>query len=79
MIAQLRGLQQPSPDQDLLHRYFAALDTAVADLARLSQAAKTGNDSELRAAEAALNANQPDKFARQYGFKRCGGTGSSPR
>lgn len=79
VIGQLRGLQQPSQDQDLLHRYLAALDTAVADLAGLSQAAKAGNDTELRAAEAALNANQPDKFARQYGFKRCGGAGSAPR
>lgn len=73
-VSQLKALKQPSADKALLKRYFAALDQAIAELHQVSAAAHKGDVSGVRAGALALQNTQPDALARQYGFKRCGGT-----
>jgi len=79
IIDQLKGLGQPSANQGLLHRYFAALDQAEANLHQLSAAAKRNDLPAVQKGVQSLNANQPDQLAKQYGFKTCGGTGAAGR
>jgi hypothetical protein len=77
VITRLKALKQPSSDRALLQRYFASLDDAVAKLRTLSTAARAGDAKGVQAGANALNSTQPDALARQYGFKRCGGTGGT--
>lgn len=77
VVGQLKGLSQPSADQAILRRYFAALDDAVTRLQNLSAAIRRGDVKAVQAEATALNNAQPDALARQYGFKRCGGTGGA--
>ncbi len=77
IIDQLKRLAQPSANRGLLHRYFTALDQAEANLHQLSTAAKRNDLPAVQKGVRALNANQPDQLARQYGFKTCGGTGGA--
>lgn len=73
IIDQLKGLAQPSANQGLLHRYFAALDQAQANLRELSVAAKRNDVPGVRKGVQGLKTNQPQQLAVQYGFKSCGG------
>lgn len=77
VIDQLKGLGQPSANQGLLHRYFAALDQAVANLHQLSTAAKRNDLPSVLKGVRALKATQPDQLAKQYGFKTCAGSGAT--
>lgn len=77
VIGQLKALKQPSADKAVLQRYYAALDDAVARLGKLSVAAHQGDAKAVQSGAQALNSAQPDTLARQYGFKRCGGTGGT--
>jgi hypothetical protein len=77
VITRLKALKQPSSDHALLQRYFASLDDAVAKLHTLSTAARAGDAKGVQAGANALSSTQPDTLARQYGFKRCGGTGGT--
>ena len=77
VINKLRALKQPDADHEVLTRYFASLDDAVVKLRSLSAAARTGDAKAVQSGANALNSSQPDVLARQYGFKRCGGTGGS--
>ena len=77
VIAKLKALKQPSTDHAVLTRYFASLDDAVVKLRTLSAAARTGNAKAVQAGATALSSTKPDVLARQYGFKRCGGTGGA--
>ena len=77
VVTQLQALQRPAADQAVLKRYFTSLQDAVGKLRTLAAAARSGNAAAVQAGAKALSSTQPDTLARQYGFKRCGGTGGS--
>jgi hypothetical protein len=71
VVGQIKALDQPSDNQALLHRYYAALDDGIAKLRALSAAAKHADTRALESAIAALRSSQSAQLARQYGFKDC--------
>ena len=72
MLVELRELERPEADDELLVALYDDLETAMTDAAALSAAAVDGGPE----ARAALDAEDPfadvDRRAREYGMTVCG-------
>jgi len=78
--SQLRALQRPpgtKSQQDMLARWYAALDESVASYKALAAAAARGDDQGVADAEAALGASPVYTLAVSYGLRSCGTPGAT--
>ncbi len=77
---QLQVLRRPpdtAHDRATLTHYFAALAQTIAEYRQLAAAAKSGDQSAVTNAEAALGASPVYSLATSYGLTSCGTPGST--
>ena len=78
-LDELRRLDPPKADRQILDRYFALVEGSVRDLLpRLERAVEGGREAEAEKlfAEVRARGAEAGRLARQYGFRACGRSGA---